>query len=117
MMAPVNEPFSWPNSSLSIRFSGTAPQSKTIIGPCARARQLVDGLRDHLLAGAGLALDDHRGVGRRDLLDDGVDLAQPRLLADDVAAAVLARRDDLDLFLAGVELELGLAEVHGAARA
>ncbi len=36
MMAPVNEPFSWPNSSDSIRLSGTAPQSKTMIGPDAR---------------------------------------------------------------------------------
>ena len=34
--APVNEPFSWPKSSLSIRLGGTAPQSKTTNGPRAR---------------------------------------------------------------------------------
>src|SRR5262249_24715535 len=79
-------------------------------------RQAVDGLRHRLLTGAGLALDDDGGVGRRDLLDDRVDLAQPLVLADDVAAAVLARRDDLDFLLAGGELELALPEVHGAAR-
>src|SRR5262249_9558712 len=33
----------------------------------------------------------------------------------DLAAAVLARRDDVDLLLAGVELELALADAHGAA--
>ena len=43
MTAPVNEPFSWPNSSLSIRLGGTAPQSKIIIGPLARAdRSWID---------------------------------------------------------------------------
>ena len=35
-IAPVNEPFSWPNSSLSIRFGGIAPQSSTTIGPRLR---------------------------------------------------------------------------------
>ena len=37
MTAPVKEPFSWPNSSLSIRLGGTAPQSKMMSGPRARA--------------------------------------------------------------------------------
>ena len=35
--APVNEPFSWPNSSLSSRFSGMAPQLMATNGPSARA--------------------------------------------------------------------------------
>ena len=35
--APVNEPFSWPNSSLSSRFGGIAPQSTTTNGPSRRA--------------------------------------------------------------------------------
>ena len=34
--APVNEPFSWPNSSDSSRFGGIAPQSTTRNGPVAR---------------------------------------------------------------------------------
>jgi len=36
MMAPVKEPFSCPNNSDSIKLSGTAPQSNTMIGPDAR---------------------------------------------------------------------------------
>ena len=34
--APVNAPFSWPNSSASIRLGGMAPQSTTTSGPAAR---------------------------------------------------------------------------------
>ena len=36
-VAPVNEPFSWPNSSLSSRFDGIALQSTTTNGAAARA--------------------------------------------------------------------------------
>ncbi len=114
--APVKEPFSWPNSSLSIRLGGTAPQSKMMSGPRGARRHLVDRLRDHLLAGAGLALDHDGRVGRRDLLDDGVDLAHARVAADQIAAAVRLRRDDLDLLVARVELELLLPDRDGAAR-
>jgi hypothetical protein len=35
--APVNAPFSCPNSSLSSRSAGIAPQSTTTNGPAARA--------------------------------------------------------------------------------
>ncbi len=34
--APVNAPFSWPNSSLSIRFPGRAPQFTLMYGPSLR---------------------------------------------------------------------------------
>ena len=34
--APVNAPRTWPNSSLSMRFSGMAPQSTGTNGPAAR---------------------------------------------------------------------------------
>ena len=37
--APVNAPFSWPNSSLSIRLPGTAAQLTATNGPSARALQ------------------------------------------------------------------------------
>ena len=37
------------------------------------ARQLVNVARDHFLAGAGLAQDQHIGVKRRDLFDQAVD--------------------------------------------
>jgi hypothetical protein len=36
LVAPVNAPRSWPNSSLSIRLGGIDPQSSTTNGPLAR---------------------------------------------------------------------------------
>ena len=57
----------------------------------ARA-QLVDGLRDQLLAGARLAGDEHRRRGRRRLLDHLIDLAHLGAVADERAErAVLAQ--------------------------
>ena len=56
-------------------------------------RAAVDLPRDDLLAGAGLAGDEHRDVGRRDLLDPPVDLAHRRARADELA--VLLRLDRL----------------------
>ena len=54
-VAPVNEPFSWPNSSDSISSSGIAAQL-TWTNRCAGARAVaVDGARDELLADAALA--------------------------------------------------------------
>ena len=47
----------------------------------ARA-QLVERLGDELLAGAGLAADQHRRVGRRGVLDHLIDLAHLGALAD-----------------------------------
>ena len=35
-IAPVNDPFTWPNSSLSSRLSGSAPQLIEMNGPSAR---------------------------------------------------------------------------------
>ena len=54
-LAPVNAPFTWPNSSLSSRFSGIAPQLTATNGASRRSRQVVDRARDELLAGAALA--------------------------------------------------------------
>ena len=77
-MAPVKAPFSWPNSSLSSRPVGMAAQlSLTKVRPRRRA-QVVQGAGDQLLARAGLAADEHRGVGG----GDGLDLLQhPRARA------------------------------------
>ena len=86
--APVKLPRSWPNSSESISSGGIAPQLTRRIGPVARLRPLVDRARDHLLAGAGLAEDQHRRAGRRDLLDRAHHLAQPGVGADDRDADV-----------------------------
>ena len=55
-----------------------------------RARaELVDRLRDELLAGARLAGDQHRRAGRRRLLDDPVHGADAGAVADDPAEASL----------------------------
>ena len=61
--APVNAPFSCPNSSDSIRSCGIAPVCTGTNGPAVRARALVDRARHQLLAGAGLA--DDRARSRR----------------------------------------------------
>ena len=65
LAAPVKLPASWPNSSASIRFSGSAAQFMMISGPGPARRQMVKALGDQLLAGAALADDEHRPVERR----------------------------------------------------
>ena len=74
--APVNAPFSRPNNSLSISVDGIAAQLTRTIGRWRRARQLVDPRREHFLAGARLAEQQHRRIGGRDLLDQLHDLAR-----------------------------------------
>ena len=66
--APENAPFSWPNSSDSSRFSGIAAQFSATNGPRGAARAAMDVARQHLLAGARLAGDQHRGLRRGHLL-------------------------------------------------
>ncbi len=56
--APVNDPFSWPNSSLSSSVSVSAAQLMQTSGPPGARRVRVDPLGQHLLAGAGLAQDE-----------------------------------------------------------
>ena len=75
----------------------------------SRARaQLVDRLRDQLLAGARLADDQHRRRRRRRLLDHLVDLPHLRAVADDAAeAALLAQLPAQHLVLALLRVELG----------
>ena len=70
--APVNAPFSWPNSSLSSSDSGSAAQLMPRWAPRCAARALVDRFGHELLADAGLAEDQHghRGVG--DAIDERV---------------------------------------------
>ena len=59
-IAPVNAPFSWPNSSLSTSSRGSAAQLTLTSGRSRRALCVVDRARHQLLAGAGLARDQHR---------------------------------------------------------
>ena len=62
-VAPVNEPFSWPNRMLSTRFSGMAPQL-TVMNGFARALALaLNGAGDQFLADAAFAFDQHGDVG------------------------------------------------------
>jgi hypothetical protein len=96
--APVNAPRSCPNSSLSSSDSVKAPQLTARNGPLPRA---VDALRDQLLAGAGLALDQHRDRGRGGALHQPQQLAQRGARADDLgeriaALAAALQRADLE---------------------
>ena len=69
--APVNAPFSCPNSSLSIRVGEMAPQSTTTTGLLAAPAQLVHRVGEHLLARAALSGDEDGGVRARDLARAG----------------------------------------------
>ena len=113
-IAPVNAPFSWPNSSDSSRFSGDRRAVDRDERLARAVRAGVDVARQHLLAGAGFAGDQHGGVGGRDLLGE-LDHLRHRLVAVDQLARVVGdrrqhRRDQLrigrqrDVFLgAGVD--------------
>ena len=84
--APVNAPFSWPNSSLSSSASGMAAQLIARNGRSARLRVLVDGAGDQFLAGAALAEDQHVHVLRGDAADRLAHLLHGRAAADDPVA-------------------------------
>ena len=107
-VAPVKAPFSWPKISLSSSVSGIAAQLIATNG-CGRARaQLVDRLRDQLLAGAGLAEDQHRGRRRRGLLEHLIERAHRRAVADDPAeAAAIVQLPAQRLVLALLLVDLG----------
>ena len=113
----MNAPFSWPNSSLSISVPATAPQSTTTNGLSLRRDSAWMRARDQILAGAGLALDQHGRVGRRDALDQAEDLAHRERAADQLAERLLVRRQDLDALLERLELELHRADGDHAAGA
>ena len=62
LIAPVKAPRSWPNSSDSISVSERMAQLTGTNGLCRRRAGLVDEVGDQLLAGAGLAGDQHAAV-------------------------------------------------------
>jgi hypothetical protein len=72
LIAPVKAPFSWPNSSLSSRSAGIAPQLIGMNGPSRRGE---DRAGDDFLAGARLAEDQHVRVECGDLLHEAADAA------------------------------------------
>ena len=65
----------WPNNSISAIASGSAPQLTAIERPAAPRALPVEQRRDQLLAGAGLALDQHVDIGLGELADR---VAQPQ---------------------------------------
>ena len=80
----MNEPFSWPNSSLSTMLSGSAAQLNLMNGPSAVSAVVMDGVGHQLLADAALAQDQHRRLGAGHLVDQLVDLLHRLGIADDV---------------------------------
>ena len=63
--APVNAPRTWPNSVDSRRSVGTEPVLTTTNDRLGARRELVDGARQQLLAGAGLAGEQDVGARGR----------------------------------------------------
>ena len=89
--APVNAPRSWPNSSLSSSDSAR-PAQLTATNSCARRGPArVDQPGDELLAGAGLALEDHRLRAGNDPVEPRVHLLHRRRRADDLVVGHAAR--------------------------
>ena len=64
-IAPVNAPRTWPNSSLSNSVSTTAEQLIVTNRRALRGPSAVQRARHQLLAGAGLAGDQHGAHVRR----------------------------------------------------
>jgi hypothetical protein len=82
-------PFSWPKISLSIRCGEIAPQLTPRNGLAAPPAEVVHGAGDDLLAGAALAGDEDRDVGRGDADDLLVDLAHRRRASPERAEVAL----------------------------
>ena len=89
--APVNEPFSWPNNSLSSKRLGNGGAVDRQKRPAGPAAVLIDGAGHQFLAGAAVALDQHRDVLRRHAAD-GLEhaLASPRSGRASLSALVVA---------------------------
>src|SRR5439155_9815170 len=75
----------------------------------ARAR-IVQRLGDALLAGAGLALDQHRRIGRGHALELREQLAHLRARADQRSERLAIGADELRLPIVNVDAQLAVAE-------
>ncbi len=95
--APVNAPTSWPNNSDSSSSAGIAAVFSATNGLTPRADFTVQRTRDELLAGAGLAGDEHAEPARGDAPDRAEQLAHRRAAADELCLAdgVLGHRHRL----------------------
>ena len=93
LCAPVNAPRSWPKSSDSSRSFGMAAVLIAMNGPGARGAVPVQRTRDELLAGAGLAGDEHGGARLRQPSDRAKDLLHRGRLAQHLRRAARRRLD------------------------
>ena len=102
LVAPVNAPFSWPKSSLSIRSRGNGRHVDGDERAVLALAVVVQRARDQFLAGAGLAGDHHRQIGLHQARERAVDLLHRGRTADerhalDLLDVRLARRAGLRL--------------------
>ena len=115
--APVNAPFSWPNSSLSISSVGIAAQLTLTNGPGRERALAMHVRREQFLARARLAREQHADVRPRHLrgLLDG--LPERRALADHLRRVADQLAEALVLALQVGALERVLRdEQHAVAR-
>ena len=108
--ASVNAPRSWPNSSLSSSCSGSAEQVMLTNGAAGAVAVVVDRLGGQVLAGAGLAGQQHgRGRARGDARQQRLDLAASPATSPMMASNPYSRpwlrpqRADLAAQTAGLE--------------
>ena len=71
--APVNAPLTWPKRFDSSRSGGRLPELTVMNALSARAESPMKRAGDELLAGAALALNQHRRAARRGARDQVVD--------------------------------------------
>ena len=81
-MAPVNAPRTWPNSSLSSRFSASAPQLTRTNGPLPRGLSRWIALAISSLPVPVSPEQQHRGVGPGHLARQAIDFPHRRPGAD-----------------------------------
>ena len=87
-VAPVNEPFSWPNRMHSTRFSGIAPQLTVMNGLPARSLSPWMARAISSLPTPDLAFDQHRDVGGGGALAERDDAVHARRRARSRSAKV-----------------------------
>ena len=94
--APVNAPFSWPNSSLSMSSVGMAAQLTFTNGPGRERALAMDVRRQQLLARPRLAREQHADIRSRDLrglldrvLERRARPDHPRRVADQLAESLV----------------------------
>ena len=108
--APVNAPFSWPKSSLSMSVGASAAQFTLTSGACATRAQLVERAREELLAGSGLAEQEHGRRRRRDALELAERASERGALADDARRPRTASKLLFQVRVLGLEAAGQLAD-------